>query len=66
MTKIYFIPGIDNIEYWMKIKELKEKSAISFRWEGPYGVITYEKNGEIWEDWEDMDFGIPSYLERIK
>lgn len=67
MEKIYFCAGFDNTKFWAKMKELKNADpSPAFRFEGPYDVSTYNYNGEVWEVWDNADYGIPSYMERIK
>ena len=67
MKKIYFYAGFDNAEFWAKMKELRKADpSPTFRFEGPYDVSTYNYNGEIWEVWDDADYGVPSYMGRIK
>lgn len=51
-------------EYLRKIKE--ETFKKEGRWSGCYWVTTYTtKNGEIWELWEDLDYGVFYSLEKI-
>lgn len=67
MKKYIYVPGADNTEFWNFSHLLKEKGKqIGFRWSGPYAVTTYvNENGELWEKWNNEDYGIPYSIERI-
>ena len=68
MEKNYYYPGFDNAEFWAKLKDLRKADPSPvYRFEGPYYVGTYNYNGETWEVvWDDADYGVPAYMERIK
>ena len=67
MKKYICVHGADNTEFWNFSRFLREKGQkVSFRWSGPYAVTTYlTENGELWEKWDDEDYGVPYSIERI-
>ena len=64
--KLYF--GSDKDYFWEVLRNIRETGkSISGRWSGDYLVTTYQMpNGELIEDWENMEYGIPHSLEKVQ
>lgn len=64
MEKIYR----DQEGFYDRLQDMKATAvSSSARWAGAYLVTTYIlPNGEVWEYWNDMDYGIAYSLERVE
>lgn len=53
--------------FYDRLQDIKTAAVTSStRWAGAYLVTTYTlPNGEVWEYWNDMDYGIVYGLERV-
>ena len=57
----------DEKNFYDKLKEIRNmKISVNTEWSGAYLVSTYTlSNGEVWEYWEDMDYGVSYCLTRV-
>lgn len=53
--------------FWNVLKHIRDNGkSIKGEWNGDYYVTTYEIDGELIEYWENMEYGIPHSLEKIR
>lgn len=66
--KLFFIGTEAEKEYfWNILKHLRcNGKVIDGKWNGDYYVTTYELNGELIDYWENMEYGIPHSLEKVR
>lgn len=65
LNTLYYHTGEENKEFWDLLNTLKEKGTHhDAEWNGDYLVSSFNYNGYHYLYWENMEYGIPSSIEK--
>ena len=65
ITTIHYLTGEPNEEFWALLETLrKDGKLINSDWNGDYYVSSYDYQGYRYQYWENMEYGIPSSIEK--